>query len=279
MLAKCTSLHKSNWRLIENSVLAPRNDALASFAVDDTLCQVIGQGKSAPTVRSWVHEKTVVLGIQDGRLPNLRAGVHFLKENGWHVIIRNSGGLAVVIDEGVINLSLIVNEKQLKLSIEKGYEMMVTLLRALLAPFGISFVTGEIIGSYCSGNYDLSMNGKKFAGISQRRIRGGATIQVYLCVTGSGQERAKLIRTFYELASEGRAHHYPLIQPATMASLNELAPKTMSLIEVKNELYELLTRHVHVIDSDLSEEEVQLFNRHYELVLARNEKAGLSSMQ
>lgn len=275
MLANCTSLHKTGWRLIENSTLAPRNDALASFAVDDTLCQVVGAKKSMPTVRSWIHEKTVVLGIQDGRLPHLRAGVNFLKENGWHVIIRNSGGLAVVIDEGVLNLSLILNEKQHRLSIDKGYHMMVLFLRTLLTPFGIEFDTGEIKGSYCSGNYDLSINGKKFAGISQRRIRGGAAIQVYLCVTGSGEERAKLIRSFYERASHQQTNQYPRIRPETMASLHELISKPISLVQIKEQLEHVLKQHSHVIDSDLTDEEIQLFKQHYERVLARNKKAQL----
>ena len=44
----------------------------------------------------------------------------------------------------------------------------------------------EIVGSYCPGSYDLSIKGKKFAGISQRRIRKGVAVQIYLCVNGSG---------------------------------------------------------------------------------------------
>ena len=57
----------------------------------------------------------------------------------------------------------------------------------------------EIVGSYCPGSYDLSIDGRKFAGISQRRLRQGIAVQVYLCVEGSGAERAELIREFYEL--------------------------------------------------------------------------------
>ncbi len=44
--------------------------------------------------------------------------------------------------------------------------------------------------------------GKKFAGISQRRVRGGIA-RNYLCVEGSGSERALMMQTFYEHALKG----------------------------------------------------------------------------
>ena len=57
--------------------------------------------------------------------------------------------------------------------------------------FTIEIEAREIVGSYCPGSYDLSIKGKKFAGISQRRIRKGVAVQIYLCVNGSGSERAE----------------------------------------------------------------------------------------
>ena len=63
--------------------------------------------------------------------------------------------------------------------------------------------TREIEHSYCPGKFDLSIDGKKFAGISQRRVRGGIAVQIYLCVEGSGSERAEMMRVFYEHALKG----------------------------------------------------------------------------
>lgn len=57
----------------------------------------------------------------------------------------------------------------------------------------------KLKGLIVSG-YDLSINGKKFAGISQRRVRGGVAVQIYLCADKSGSERADLIRRFYQAA-------------------------------------------------------------------------------
>ncbi|HLQ72189.1 MAG TPA: octanoyltransferase, partial [Bacillota bacterium] len=82
--------------------------ALTSFAIDDTLAESISDGASSPTMRLWVHPDTVVLGIIDGRLPFLEDGVRYLKQRGYRTIIRNSGGLAVALDDGVLNMSLII---------------------------------------------------------------------------------------------------------------------------------------------------------------------------
>lgn len=265
-------LSQSTWRVIENSQFSPASDALASFALDDTLCEWVGKHKSLAVARSWVHDNTIVLGIQDGRLPKLKEGIAFLKKAGWDVIVRNSGGLAVVLDEGVYNLSLILNEKENKLTIDQAFETMVAVLKMLLAQFDISFQTGEIVGSYCPGRYDLSIDGKKFAGISQRRIRGGAAVQVYLCTNGSGSERARVIQQFYQLASENHPDRYPPIIPETMASLSELTTQQIQHSDLDRFLVQILQNFGNVIQSDLNDAESARFQTYYERAATRMKK-------
>lgn len=86
-------LKQPEWRLIDQSSLGPMFSALQSFAADDTLCTSVGAGSSPPTARAWVHHNTVVLGIQDTKLPFLQEGIKLLQEAGLQVIVRNSGGL------------------------------------------------------------------------------------------------------------------------------------------------------------------------------------------
>ena len=66
---------------------------------------------------------------------------------------------------------------------------MLAFVRMLFPEAGDRIEAYEIIGSYCPGSYDLSIDGRKFAGISQRRLRQGIAVQVYLCVEGSGATR------------------------------------------------------------------------------------------
>ena len=227
-------LYQPKWRIIDQSTLGPSFDALQSFAMDDTLCNSAGSGESPPILRSWVHHNTIVLGIQDTRLPYFEEAVHYLNELGYRVIVRNSGGLAVVLDAGVLNLSLVFAEKQQQIDIDTGYEAMVDFVQEILSPYNVTIEDREIVGSYCPGRYDLSVNGKKFAGISQRRLRGGVAVQVYLCVDGSGAERASVIQEFYKrgVSGESTKFTYPEIVPETMASLSELIGEELSVPDI-----------------------------------------------
>ncbi|WP_033544114.1 lipoyl protein ligase domain-containing protein, partial [Planococcus sp. CAU13] len=153
---------QTEWRFWDQSLSAKNKSALESFAADDLLCELVGSGQSEPTIRTWVHDDTVVLGIQDHRLPHIDEANQLLKERGYTPIVRNSGGLAVVLDAGVLNISVVVSEKESAIDIPEGYDMMLELVRKLFPEAAIDAY--EIVGSYCPGSYDLSIGGRKFAG-------------------------------------------------------------------------------------------------------------------
>lgn len=269
-------LAQPKWRIIDQTTLGESFHALQSFAMDDTLCSSIGSEGSPPTVRAWVHQKTVVLGIQDSRLPGLSEGVKFLEDRGYKVIVRNSGGLAVVLDDGVLNLSLILSEKKNKIEIDQGYDAMVHMTRKILGSYGLHFDTKEISDSYCPGKFDLSVNGKKFAGISQRRLRGGIAVQIYLCATGSGAERAALIRDFYHIAKshESTKFTYPIVNPDVMASLSELAGQSITVSDLMRDvLLFLKEQDADLLSSHLSIPEINQFDFYLKRVVDRNNKA------
>jgi len=268
-------LRQPKWRIIDQSHFGPMFDAKQSFAIDDTLCTTVGQGTSDAVVRSWVHHNTIVLGIQDTKLPHLQEGISFLKEQGYRVIVRNSGGLAVVLDEGVLNLSLILPETKKGIDINRGYDAMWELVKHMLSQYDADIEAREIIGSYCPGSYDLSVNGKKFAGISQRRIRGGVAVQIYLCADGSGSARAELIRQFYERALRGEETKftYPAIVPNTMASLSELLHESITVQTLMLRLLETLRSFgSELYSSSLTVEELGLYEHHLQRMVERNEK-------
>jgi octanoyl-[GcvH]:protein N-octanoyltransferase len=269
-------LEQPAWRLIDQSTLGPGFDARQSFATDDTLCTSIGSGNSPATARTWVHHNTIVLGIQDTRLPYLKDGIDYLEAGGYRVIVRNSGGLAVVLDEGVLNISLILPEKEGTIDINQGYDTMTALVEQLLEPYGASFEAYEIVGSYCPGSYDLSIGGKKFAGISQRRMRGGVAVQIYLCVDGSGSERAALIGEFYKqgLRGETTKFQYPEIKPDVMASLAELLGRPLTVADIHARLLNVLHKNSELFYSgQLSSEESELLPGNIQRMWDRNEKA------
>ncbi|WP_079524599.1 lipoate--protein ligase family protein [Solibacillus isronensis] len=266
-------LQQTMWRFIDQSISANKRSPLESFAMDDTLCHLVGQKMTNPTIRTWVHHDAVVLGIQDHRLPYIEQGMDTLKNSGYEPIVRNSGGLAVVLDAGVLNISIVLNEDK-PLSINNAFEMMVALIRQLFPEIATKIEAYEIVGSYCPGSYDLSIGGQKFAGISQRRMKNGIAVQIYLCVEGSGSERAELIKRFYEngLQGEKTKFEYPDIKPEVMASLQQLTGQNVTVTEVNERLRNLLSqKNGQLFELPLQEEETELYTYYLDRVFKRNE--------
>jgi len=268
-------LQPDTYRFIDQSELGPTFSAMQSFATDDALSMSVGQGLSPTVARLWVHHQTVVLGIPDAKLPHIDDGLKYLHDQGYKAVVRNSGGLAVALDQGVLNLSFIFPDSK-DVDIHEGYDAMVQFIQRLFQEEGLPIEAFEIQGSYCPGTYDLSIDGKKFAGISQRRVKNGSAVQIYLCVEGSGSERAKLIQHFYEKAildSETR-FDYPVIQPETMASLSELFQKELTVQDVRNRILFLLNKLSNRIITDpLNDQEMAWFEKRFDQMIQRNEKA------
>ena len=220
-----------HWRYVDHTNgLEP----MQSFAFDDTFSESVGKDLSCNVVRTWIHQHTVILGIHDSRLPLLSEGIRYLTdEAGYNAIVRNSGGLGVVLDQGVLNISLIF-KGQTETTIDEAFTVMYLLICKMFEDEDVNIDTHEIEHSYCPGKFDLSINGKKFAGISQRRVRGGIAVQIYLCVEGSGSDRALMMREFYYRALQGQTtkFHYPDIHPSCMASLETLLNREIKVHDV-----------------------------------------------
>ncbi len=150
---------------------------------------------------------------------------------------------------------------------------MVSLIRHMFPQVQID--TGEIIGSYCPGSYDLSIGGKKFAGISQRRIRNGIAVQIYLCVTGSGSARAIAVKNMYEIAVQDSEpkFDYPQIEPMVMASLNELLNENYTVAQIiERAKTSANALNLHLYEEPLSAEEELLYEAQLERVVDRHNR-------
>lgn len=273
-----TLLNQQTFRFLnhteESTIFERPNDPFASFAIDDTIATTVGQNISPPTVRLWVHDKTLVLGIPDSRLPYIERGIEYVKDLGYNVIIRNSGGLAVLLDKGVLNLSLILPNKS-ELSIHDGYELMYQFIQYLFKEYTSEIKAYEIIGSYCPGDYDLSIDGVKFAGISQRRVRDGVAVQIYIDVEGSSKERASIVKNFYELSTANKktTYDYPDVNPNVMGTINDLLSTNISVKELIARIYHAISNHGSKnIQTDLLEIEREIFIKRLEQMEKRNEK-------
>jgi len=266
-----------NLRLLNHTnvktIFSKPYNALASFAIEDAIATVVGQKSAPPTVRLWVHKPTLVLGIPDSRLANLHEGVNYIQKLNYDVIIRNSGGLAVLLDRNVLNISFILPDKD-RVSIHEGYDLMYYFTKQLFASERATISAYEIVGSYCPGDYDLSIDGQKFAGISQRRVRNGVAVQMYLDIAGSSYERANIVKKFYNLAKgdSDSSFTYPDVNPHVMASINELLHTDFTVEYIFKRIYTLFSEITEKpLDSELIEQEEPLFNDRLQQMKKRNE--------
>lgn len=266
-------LQSKNIRYIDQSKTSLSLPAYHAFAIDDSLCTSISDDIDVAIVRTWVHTPTVVLGLQDTRLPYLEKGLPFLVKSGYNPVVRNSGGLAVVLDEEILNITLLLHDIKKSISIEKAYEEMVTLIKAMFSSFTDKIEAKEITRSYCPGSFDLSIDNKKFAGISQRRVKHGIAIQIYLCVSSDGEARAALIKQFYDLALNGESTkvNYPDIDPSCMASLSDLLGVSLSIDDVLLLLQKELERNsTNMVVDTLTTKEITVYHQKLPILAERN---------
>ncbi|CAI6086811.1 Lipoyl-[GcvH]:protein N-lipoyltransferase [Cohnella sp. JJ-181] len=199
------------------------DDPLHAFALDELLCRAAGAGGPA-ICHLWRHPRAFVMGLRDSRLPRAREAAGRLADLGYGVAVRNSGGAAVPLDPGVVNLSLILPKDRAEdMAFHGDFERMYDLIRMAVRRLGGEASKGEVVGSYCPGDFDLSIAGRKFCGIAQRRQVKSYNVQAFVIAEGEGAARASLVREFYAVAAEGAdSSAYPDVGTDRMASLAEL---------------------------------------------------------
>jgi len=219
----------------------PPEKQFQPFAMTDVLTTYSGQ-KKQPLIHFWQLSPTMILGMKDTRTPFLKAGIAVLKEQHYQVVVRNAGGLGVMADEGVLNVSLILpNSSTHPCSIDAGYQLMWHWVKQTFPETTIEAY--EVSESYCPGQYDLSIKGKKFAGIAQRRVKNGIAIMIYISVTGNQQKRGEIVRQFYQtsLKEAFGTNGYPPVNPASMDNLATLLEQPLTVADVKDRLLKTLT--------------------------------------
>lgn len=215
-----------------------KNQSFAHFALTDALITYAGAHEQ-PLLHFWQTDPLVILGMMDTKIGQFKQALPVFEEYQHQVIVRNSGGLAVVSDPGVLNVSLIYPSKEERLSIDRGYEYMLDFIQETFYPiYPYEIKAYEITNSYCFGDYDLSIDGRKIAGISQRRIKDGVAIMLYISINGDQKKRAQMLKEFYDRGLDGSepSGRYPDIHPEVMTTLEEAYGTTLSVNEVKSRM-------------------------------------------
>ncbi|SMS13551.1 lipoate--protein ligase family protein [Levilactobacillus zymae] len=210
----------------------PADQKNLAFGYTNALLDFVAE-LGQPILHFWEMTPTVILGLKDKRLPDLPAAVRTIQGHGYNWVLRNSGGLAVVADAGILNVSLFSPLTTPPISVDVAYDQMMALVRQAWPELTIDHF--EVTHSYCPGDYDLSVNGQKIAGLSQRRNPHAMVTMLYLSVTGDQPSRGRLVRDFYRAGLAGHPNQwgYPDVDPAVMTTTAELLQQPITLAAAK----------------------------------------------
>jgi octanoyl-[GcvH]:protein N-octanoyltransferase len=239
-------------------------EMLIPFAFEETLCRDVGAGRVPPCLHLWSHSGGVALGLRDSKLPYAAQAMAKLEQQGIRTAVRHSGGAAVPLDDGIVNVSLLLPKGRGKLDFHDDFKLLASLITEAVAishpQAAAQIKAGEIVGSYCPGDFDLAIGGRKFCGIAQRRQNNAYFVHAFVVVSGSGQGRGELIHDFYDQASGGdTALSYPRVRPETIAGLGELGGPDATEEFAKGIRQALARRGVVLKSSDRLQQELGYF--------------------
>lgn len=213
------------------------------LAMDEALANGMTVPGAQPILHFWIYDRALFLGRRDAKLPRLEQALKKMASvYGYGAVLRAAGGACVPLDEGILNLALLLPDT--RISIDDLYRLGASLLNEGLQRYGdITF--GEVSGSYCAGDYDFSLKGKKIGGMAQRRTRFGSILEVCIHVEGSGLARGHMMEDFYReagLEEMEQGKPIPSIDGTTIGSLAELTGQDVTVSDVKERMVHELAK-------------------------------------
>ncbi len=230
-------------RIIDETHTPHTGKVIDAFAKEEWLCRRTGNGEGPPLLYLWRHKRAFVLGLRDSKLPYAPQVMEQMERDGISTAVRHSGGAAVPLDEGVVNVSLITPKPRGRIDFHDDFRLMFGLVRSaierLVPHLPQPVECGEVVGSYCPGDFDMSIGGRKFCGLAQRRQIGAISVQAFVLVEQQGEARMRWALDFYQAAAnEATRSFHPPVRSGTMASLAELVDASVTVEAFVNALKE-----------------------------------------
>ena len=111
----------------------------------------------------------LVLPDRFTRAPEFAAAAQASAARGWPVVGRKTGGGITPQGPGVLNLALCFSaETGQSRNIRASYSEIVDPMRAGFATLGVKAQATPVEGSFCDGDYNLAVKGRKLVGTAQR---------------------------------------------------------------------------------------------------------------
>lgn len=169
-----------------------------------TLADGLMTDSTASSLLVWRSQPALLVTRQDMHLLHFRETSDCMTTAGWPVVLRGSGGGACPVGPGTVQVASI--EPALPdMTMNAKYDALAELIRFTLRFFNIVARTGSVTGAFCPGSYDLAVDDKKIAGMSQHWFRNRSGIRCVVTAACINVEEApdvlaNTVNQFYRLA-------------------------------------------------------------------------------
>jgi len=167
------------------------------LAKEENLAYQVGEGKLPPVLEIWVPSREYfVLGKYYAKMLERKGLMDEVKKKGIPIVLRSSGGEAILHDPTCLNFGVIVPRKFFSDPFEIGKAFITLssgLVHSLKKKIPVYFGKTK---TFCPGPYDLLAEGKKIAGVSLLLRKNFCLVHGTLLVN-SGREYFDKLKIFY----------------------------------------------------------------------------------
>lgn len=195
------------------------------FGLQQAVLEEVSAGERGPAALVWTSAPYVGATNRETRLPGFGSAVRVAGEEGFPVLVRNSGGGAVAANEGSISFSLTYPVGELGQDLYERYKEGVYLVASALRRVGVEAEGGEVEGEFCPGAYSVRSGGErgiKHAGLAQRVRRRAARLEALILISDT-QGLVRVLERFYE------ALGLPF-RPASLGDLEATVPQVIEAL-------------------------------------------------
>lgn len=185
--------------LVEILIAGYLEDPEDGFGLQQAVLEEVAAGERGPSALVWTSAPYVGATSRETRLPGFGAAVAAAEDEGFPVLVRNSGGGAVAANAGSISFSLTYPVGELGQDLYERYGEGVDLVAAALRRVGVAAEGGEVEGEFCPGAYSVRSGGEhgiKHAGLAQRVRRRAARLEALILVSDT-RGLVRVLERFY----------------------------------------------------------------------------------
>jgi len=229
---------------------------------DGLLCQQriaeeLTSESAGPKLLIWRCVPTLFVSRSETRLRRFGEAVAHLRGLGWSVVVRKSGGTACPAGPGTVQLSL-VEVAPAVVEMNAKYAALAYFIRHTLSRYlHIDAQIAPVSGAYCPGRYDLAVDGKKIAGLSQHWFRNAGGIRCVVTAASINIEEAadllaRIVNQFYACTGSAVSCEPAMLTNVRVCSAKAKLPSADSPSVVMNQFAASAERFADAISEQFS---------------------------